>query len=49
MMPGLALLELARRLGEAEVDDLHLAVLRDEHVGRRHVAVHDLSGAPSAS
>ena len=46
--PGLALLELARRLGEAEVDDLHLAVLGDEHVGRRHVAVDDLrAAAPS--
>ena len=48
--PGLALLELARGLGEAEVHDLHLAVLGDEHVGRRHVAVHDVRAArPSES
>ena len=38
----LALFELAVRLGETEVHDLHFAVLRDEHVRRRHVAVDDV-------
>ena len=42
----LALFELAVRLGEAEVHDLHLAVLRDEHVRRRHVAVDDVERDP---
>src|SRR6185437_6776611 len=39
---GVALRELARRLREAEVHDLHLAVLRDEDVGGGDVAVDDL-------
>ena len=38
---GVGDLDLACRLGEAEVHDLHLALLRDEHVGRRDVAVDD--------
>jgi hypothetical protein len=42
----LALFELAIRLGEPEVHDLHLPVLRDEDVGRRHVAVHDVERNP---
>ncbi len=37
----LASLELAVRLGEAEVRYLHLPVSSDEHVGRRHIPVDD--------
>src|SRR5688572_30435049 len=35
-----------RRLRDAEVDDLDLALVRDEHVLRRAVAVHDLERTP---
>jgi hypothetical protein len=43
--PRLGLRALARGLGDAEVDELHVAVVRDEDVLRRHVAVHQLEGA----
>ena len=39
---GLATLELAVGLCEAEVHDLYFAEARDQHVRRRHVAVHDV-------
>ena len=39
---GLRLLGLVRRLGDAEIDDLHLAIVGEEHVLRVDVAVHDL-------
>ena len=42
---GLALLELRARLREAEVHDLHLAVLRHEDVRRGHVAMDDVRAA----
>ena len=41
-MPGSLFSSWLVGLREAEVHDLHLAVLRDEHVGRRHVAVDDV-------
>jgi hypothetical protein len=41
----LRLAGLARGLGDAEVDELHLAVVRDEHVLRRDVAVHEVEVA----
>ena len=42
---GGGLLPAQRRLGDAEVDDLDLAVVADEHVLRRDVAMHDLERA----
>lgn len=36
------MLELAICFGETKVHYLHLAVASDEHVGRRHVAMHDV-------
>jgi len=39
---GLALFELRIGLCQAEIHDFYLAELRDEHVRRRHVAVHDV-------
>ena len=37
----LGLVQLAGRLGDPEVGDFHFAGVADEHVLRRHVAVHD--------
>ena len=37
---GVGLRRVEGRLGEAEVDHLHLALVRDEHVLRAHIAVH---------
>ena len=46
----LRLASLARRLRDAEVDDLDLAVVGQEHVLRAHVAVHEGGGSrPAAS
>ena len=39
--PGVGHLDLAGRLGQAEVDDLHLPLLGHQHVGGRDVAVDD--------
>ncbi len=46
MMPASLFSSWLGGLGEAEVDDLHLPVLGDEHVGRRHVAVDDVERLP---
>ena len=43
---GARLLCRVRGLGDAEVDDLHLPLERDEHVLRAHVAVHDAERRP---
>ena len=48
MIESLDNLDVSERLaGEAaEVRELHLAVAREQHVGRRHVAVHDTQRLP---
>ena len=41
---GFGPLLFERAVGEAEIDQLHLAVKRDHHVVGRHIAVHEIQG-----